>query len=461
MTRAALVATALALLVAACGATTPGGAGPTTAPPDTEATAPTLAGGEDDGTDTTDSGDVPAVANGVGVTDTEVSVAFIVTDTTRVASALGLDIPDQGDVEAQIRTLVDHVNATGGLGGRTVVPFIRSFDALVDSPSTEEELCNAITQDDQVFAVIMTGQFQENARPCYSNRQTLMLDWTFYPVDSAGYAAFAPYLWSPALTPYDTLMGGLIDGLSNVAWFDGATLGIIGADNELSRKAFDEVISPKLAGIGVEPAEVQWVDVTDTATLNPAIDQAVLAFKDAGVDHVLTIGGSRIQPFFMQSATAQQYVATYAMTSYDSPDFSILNYPDQVVGSSGISVLPAWDVGDDQHPFPANQAESECLDILAGGGHTFEARNQARSALIYCDGLRLLQAGAADLTNGMDAAAWASAVGALGSGFELATTYQTEFDSGDPTGAAAYVVTGFDATCSCMVLQGGFEEFAG
>ncbi len=456
-TRFVVMAVAIALLAAACGATTPGGGAASSVPASTEATETTVAAGGDDGGDDTD---VPAVENGVGVTDTEVKVGFIVTDTTRVASALGLDIPDQGDVEAQIQTLVDHVNANGGLGGRTVVPFVRTFDALSDSPSTEEELCNAITQDDQVFAVVMTGQFQENARPCYANRQTVMLDWTFFPVDTAGYEQFSPYLWSPALTPYDILMGGLVDGLGSNGWLDGASLGIIGADNELSRKAFDDVIGPRLSDLGVEPTEVQWVDVTDTATLNPAIDQAVLAFKAAGVDRVLTIGGSRIQPFFMQSATAQQYTGTYAMTSYDSPDFSILNYPDQVIASSGISLLPAWDVSDDQHPFPANAGESACLEILAGGGHTFDERKNARSALIYCDGIRLLAAGAADLTNGLDAASWADAVGELGASFSLATTYESEFLPGARTGASSYVVTAFEDSCSCMVLDGGFEEFS-
>ena len=442
----------LAVVAAACGATNPD-ATTTTAPSGgSEGTTTTAGGGETGET-------APPAESGPGVTDDEVKVAFIITDTERVSKALGLDIPDQGDLEAQIEAVAAYVNDNGGIGGRTLVPIIRPFDALLDSPTVEEELCNGITQDDQVFAVVMTGQFQDNARPCYASRQTLMLDTTFYPIDQAGYEELAPYLWSYHLTEYPTMMGGLVTGLAFSGWFEGATLGILGADDELSNMAYDDTVKPLLDELGVTVTEEQWIDATDAATLQPGIDQAVLAFKAAEITHVVTIGGARIQPFFMQSAEFQNYTPTYAMTSYDSPDFSINSYPDSMAGAAGVSMVPGFDVADDQHPFPSNETEALCLEILESTGTTFEARKNARVGIQYCDAALLLQAGAANLTTALNAELWRDEVWQLGSDFQLASTYVTQFVPGSYTGANAFRVTAYNPECACLELQSGPQPF--
>ena len=98
--------------------------------------------------------------SGPGVSDETVKMAFIYTDLERTANALDFEVPDYGDYEAQVTAIADWVNANGGIGGRDLEPVVRVFEALQDTPSTEEELCNGITQDDQVFAVVVTGQFQ-------------------------------------------------------------------------------------------------------------------------------------------------------------------------------------------------------------------------------------------------------------------------------------------------------------
>lgn len=437
----------VAMLAAGCSATNPD-ATPTTQP-------------DAGGATTTTSGEVtpPAAEDGPGVTADEVRVAFIITDLERVQKALGLEVPEQGDLEAQINAIAAYVNETGGVGGRDLVPIVRPFDALLDSPTVEEELCNGITQDDKVFAVVLTGQFQDNARPCYAARNTVMFDTTYFPIDQDGYEELAPYLWSPGLTEYPTLMSGLVTGLAFAGWFEGATLGILGADNPLSNKAYDETVAPLLEELGITVAAEQWVDSTDTATLQPGVDQAVLAFKDASVTHVVTIGGARIQPFFMQSAEFQNYFPTYALTSYDSPDFSISSYPESVLGSAGVSMVPGWDVEDEEYPFPANDTETLCLEILERSGDTFDARKNARVGLLYCDAALMLQRAAEGLTDSLNAELLRDAMWALGDSHQMASTYATEFVEGRYTGAAAFRVTGFDPDCACLRLQSGDQPF--
>ena len=435
MTRRVLaVAVAAALVLVACGATEPDAPSTTT---------------------TTDAGDeTPAPPpSGPGVTDTEVRVGFIITDLTRIETALGLDVPEQGDVEAQILAITEYVNETGGIGGRTMVPFIREFDALLDSPLVEEELCNAVTQDDEVFAVVLTGQFQDNARPCYAGRQTLMLDTTFYPVDVADHQELAPYLWSFTVTEYSNLVTALITGLALSGWFEGATLGVLGPDNAITEAAYDNAAAPVLDRLGIDVAERARIDTTDAGTFQPSIDAAVLEFKDAGVTHVITLGGNRVQPFFMQFAELQNYTPTYALTSYDSPVFSIESFPASVEGASGVSVVPAYDIADDQYAFPANPTEELCIEIMERTGDEFPTRANARTGLQYCDAALLLQRGAANLTDTLDAARWTEAIWDLGDTFQLASTYRTRFFEGSYTGADAYGVTAFDPACECLVLE--------
>ena len=451
--RALALAGALALVAAACSssdsepAAEPGPAEPAASEP---AASPSPETGSESAAEAAPD---PAPADGEPLV-----VSFIVTDVSVVAQALGWEVPDQGDLEAAIEALAVHANAEGGFGGRPIQPVVRVFNAITDSPISEEQLCNAITQDDKAEVVVITGQFQDNARPCYAAAGTLMLDVTLYPVDEAGYQDLAPYLWAPLLPSYDDLVAGLAQALESSDWLDGATVGVVGIDNDMNRRMFDQIMAPRLAGAGAAPASVNWVDPTDGTTLEAGQQQAILDFKSAGVDKVIALGGSRLASWMMDIGATQNFSPAYAITSYDSPEFNIRNTPDLMAGSLGISVVPGWDVADDQYPSPANEAESLCLDVLSGAGLVYESRANSRTALLYCDAVRLLQlAGATAPTS--SPADIGSALWAVGDSFEPASVYAAAFAEGSYTGAAGYRVFAFDESCECMVIQGDTVPF--
>lgn len=401
--------------------------------------------------------------SGPGVSDETVKMAFIYTDLERTANALDFEVPDFGDYEAQIAALAEWVNANGGIGGRDLEPVVRVFEALQDTPSTEEELCNGITQDDQVFAVVLTGQFQENARPCYAGADTLMLDTTLFPIDSVGFDELSPYLWQPTLPDYADTVAGLATTLVTSDFLaEGTTLGVVGIDSELNQRVYEESLIPTLDDLGAEVADTQWIDGTDSSTLQATQEQAILSFKSAGVDRVVTLGGSRLASFLITIAETQNYFPTFAMTSFDSPSFNIENKPEYMVGSVGVSVQPGWDVEDDQLPFPAAGPETECLEVMTSTGETFETRGNARIGLLYCDAIRILKAGA-DLVHDapLTAATWTEAVDGLGDSVQLASAYGTEFGPGRHAGGAAYRSFAFDEGCQCMVLTSEATPFNG
>ena len=405
-------------------------------------------------------GPVPAGADTPGVDDDTVTISFIITDTSAVAAGFGWETPDEGDREAQLAAMVDHFNANGGFAGRQIEAKVTVFNAITDGPVAEEALCNAITQDDRAFAVVMTGQLQENARPCYRNANTLMLDATLYPVDNAGFEALAPYYWSPLLPSYDDLVGGLAAGLIEDGWFDGATLGVIAIDSELSQRVYEQQFLPRLDAAGVEVASYNTIDPTDGTSFNNDQLQAIINFKQAGVDKVVAIGGSRLVSWFIDTSVTQNFTPAYAVTSYDNPEFNVFNFPEMMPGASGISVMPGYDVGDDQHPFPASDAEQECLDVYTDAGLAFEERANVRTGLMFCDVLRLLQAASPHLTE-VSAQGVSEAVWQLGDSFEPASVYGVEYNEGSYAGGDAYRSFRFDPGCECMELTGEPADFDG
>lgn len=402
----------------------------------------------------------PAGPETPGVTDDTITVSFIITDTSAVAAAFGWEVPTEGDREAQVAALVDDINTRGGIAGRTIDAKVHVFNAMTDGPVAEEALCNAITQDDQAFAVVMTGQFQENARPCYANAKTLMLDATLYPVDEAGFEELAPYLWSPFLPSYDNLTAGMASSLIDSGWFASGTVGVISIDSGLSQRVYEQEFAPVLDAAGVEVASFNSIDPTDGRAFENDLLQAIVNFKEANVDRVVAIGGSRLISWFINTAITQNFEPQYAVSSYDSPDFNIFNYGPQMVGATGISVLPGADVADDQWPFPANDAEAACLDVFSDAGLATDDRAMVRTGLMFCDAVQLLAA-AGDGAAEVSAEGFGDAMWALGAGFEAASVYSVQFVPGQYAGGGSFMPFAFDAGCECMVVGGSPIDFDG
>ncbi|MCY4630488.1 MAG: hypothetical protein OXE75_06330, partial [bacterium] len=219
-------------------------------------------------------------------------------------------------------------------------------------------------------------------------------------------------------------------------------------------------LQPRLAATGVDVAAVNWADPVDGTSLEAGMQQAILDFKSAGVDKVIAIGGSRLASWMLDIGATQNFSPAYAVTSYDSPEFNIRNFPDLMRGALGISVLPGWDVHEDQYPAPANDAEALCLGIAADAGVAFESRANSRSALLYCDAVRLLQL-AGDYADSLSPEGLGAAMRAVGDRFEPASVYSVEFREGDYTGSSGYRLFAFDESCECMVIRSDTIPFGG
>ncbi|MEV0129783.1 hypothetical protein AB0H83_15155 [Dactylosporangium sp. NPDC050688] len=406
----------------------------------------------------------PRTGVGPGVTADSVKVVFVGVDLRATASVTGFKTADAGDQARQMKALETYVNANGGIAGRKLVAVYRNYEASDDSPAAEERLCNQITQDDKAFAVVLTGQYQSNARPCYASRRTLVLDATLVANDQTTFTKLAPYLWSPSYPDYDEFVRAFLSSLEEQGYFTGAAkAGVVAADTPTNRGVYERLAVPQLQRLAVTPT-VAWIDTTDLGTLNAGLNQAAVDFRAKGVERVFFLGGARMAPFFLTVAAAQSFTARYAVSSYDNPSF-LVNNPatiprDGLQGAVGIGFSPSQDVPDSGYPFPGTDAERACLAIFAAEGQTFATRENARAAFPYCDAALLLQAGARNLGADLNAAAWAEEVRALGTQFRPATGFAGLLGPGRFSAANGYRAMAYDGGCGCFAYHGEEVPFA-
>jgi ABC-type branched-subunit amino acid transport system substrate-binding protein len=433
--RVGAVGAGLALMLAGCGTLMPGG-------------------------NTTGSDGRPAVAagNGPGVTEDSVKVVFVAVDLDAVQKMTGFQTAPVGDQKKQIQALEDWVNDNGGLGGKKMEAVFRIYDAQSDSPAAEEQLCNKITQDDKAFAVVMTGQYQTNARPCYADRQVLVLDASLYAMNEEFLEQYSPFLWTASFPEYDTFVRSYVKVLDEQDFFDGSKVGVVASDSPINRKTIEDLALPLLKDVGVEP-EVAWVDTTDTSTLLQGLDQAGVTFRSKGVERVMFLGGSRMASVFATVAGSQEgFAPKYAISSFDNPSFFVNNpttIPEGTTdGMVGIGFHPPQDVPDSQLKFPTGEAETSCIDMYAAAGIKFESRESARVALPYCDATRLLKLGADGNSGDLNAATWAEAVDRDGSQFQSASGAGNALGGGGRAAIGSYRVLRFDEATGNFVYEG-------
>lgn len=413
-----------------------------------------------------DLGAAAAGPDGPGVSEDAVKVDFVAVDLDAVKKITGFKNASVGDQEAQVEALEDWVNANGGLGGRKMDAVFRMYDAQTDSPAAEEQLCNKITQDDKAFAVVMTGQFQSNARPCYADRQTLVLDASLYAMSTKYLEQYSPYLWTASFPEYGAFVRAYVTTLIDQGFFEGEdSLGLVAADSPLNRDTIENLAIPLLDDAGVD-AEVTWIDSTSTSTLFEGLTQAAITFRSKGIDRVMFLGGARLAALFASAAATQDgFAPRYAISSFDNPTYFI-NNADQVPEGTvddmvGIGFHPPQDVPDEEYPFPSGKAETECVKIYRDAGIEFESREAARVALPYCDAARLLKMGADGLAKGssFNAASWAQVVDQDGSGFQTAAGFGGALGDGGRAAAGGYRVLKYDETKKHFVYVGPVRSF--
>jgi hypothetical protein len=254
-----------------------------------------------------------------GVTAHSINVEFPVVKLQALASQFGF----AGDVEyteqvKAINLFVHHINATGGINGRTINPMITGFD-----PTNESEmraLCTDWTQGSPpVFAVLdgigtWTGDSQlcitQEGHTPFLSQWTTVSNWT---------TAGSPYLWwtgpDDAAIVRATVSWGHSSGLLGGT----RTVGVLAGDRASDQLALNQYLLPDLKKIGVHPIVVTIpAQPSETAATNSAAMLAVERFKGAGVNSLIPL--IPFNAFFpvLANETSQNYFPKLLLSDYES-----------------------------------------------------------------------------------------------------------------------------------------------
>ena len=376
------------------------------------------------------------------------------------ASSFGATGSDAGNTEAQVRAIVEHVNARGGIGGRPIEPIFHATDITADSFAVQsEKACTAFTEDHQVFAVVTMHTGGLELLECLAAHGTPIVDQHRETYEQQYFERYPDHLYLSGRMNGSRWGAHYVDGLVEQGFFDDSpTLGLIRFDGARFARIADATIKPRLASHGIEVAEEVAITFPGGASglgaVAAELSSTVLRFRTAGVDRVMFVDWSGLLPyFFMPEADSQSYRPRYGLTSVDIPHFLQVNVPAaQLAGAVGIGWMPAEDVDFPEDP-GGNPAAATCLDIMDAAGQQLVERTTVTLALGYCDGVFLLQA-ALNGAREVSVSALRAGIESLGTGYVSPQTGATQFGPGRHDGPSTVRHLAFLDDCTCFSYVG-------
>ena len=370
---------------------------------------------------------------GPGISGKSVRIGFIVPNPKTAAGGTGFVEGESGDAKVQVLAMVKYVNEQGGLAGREIDPVIRVVDSATDSVQQENAVCTGFTEEDKVFAVVLTGIREASARSCFAQANTLMIDAGSSPLSGGEFSALKPYLWAPSFTPIENYAQTLATGLREQDFFGpDVKVGVLIESERNLDEAFSTYMKPIITAAGVKEMTTATFDTSSPGTQGSSAGAAVNGFKARGVNRVIFLGRPDMAGFFTSIAAPQLYAPRLSIGTFDVPNFIRLNptyYPPAALkGAVGVGFAPSID--DISSGFPTKGSESKCVNIYTLANQEFAERSDAQRALLYCDAVLFLQAAMkkVDSKSPLNAYSFEKAAHSLGRTWQAASSLETEFN---------------------------------
>jgi hypothetical protein len=181
-----------------------------------------------------------------------------------------------------------------------------------------------------------------------------------------------------------------VDGLAAQGFFKGGKLGVLYDDGPDWTAVEKGVLERQLAKHGVRVtarASYECRDFTQVSSAEPALNAAVLRFKSAGVNRVISFEPWAGWGFFMIDAKQQHYYPKYGLSSQTAwgPSYATGLAPDdELNGASFVGWSPLLDLSHVPHEWPRLRL---CRSIFRDHGVQLRGAIAEAIALSMCDGL--------------------------------------------------------------------------
>ena len=223
---------------------------------------------------------------GHGVSATEIKIGIAIIDYDSIKDFVDFE---RGDQQKTAQIFVDSINKNGGINGRKIVPFFKTYKPTPGSKPDPLSLCTSWTEDDGVFAVLgVFIDFTGQALLCVTKEHNTI---------HIGHELEQPWIdESPPgllLTPDTTKESAakvLVNLLSQQGKLKGKKVGILADQNSEARVT--GAVEPALKKDGVKTGSTAVLTVTgaDNSAALAQLDAFIEKWKSEGVNAVYMAG---------------------------------------------------------------------------------------------------------------------------------------------------------------------------
>jgi ABC-type branched-subunit amino acid transport system substrate-binding protein len=288
----------------------------------------------------------PSGGSTTGLTDDTIRIGVIGADFGALAEA-GL-APELGDQPKVFQSVIDEVNAGGGIGGRQVEMRLTLVDGTA-GPEAGQAACLEMTQDFGAFAVILTPAIGRDTARCTAvTNETLTLGSTGF--DEALYEEAEGRLFtagSDTSMSTDRQAAGWARLMDAEGVLDGRTIGVVTAEQSPEFVAAAEgALIPTLEELGHQVPVTVTLPCPEGDVDCDQHEAAVQQMKDAGVDLVFMGAANLTGPTFVQAAENLDFHPQWAANGNQVTDTvaqffaSVQDAWDGAVGTSTAFALP-------------------------------------------------------------------------------------------------------------------------
>ncbi|HEX3705754.1 MAG TPA: ABC transporter substrate-binding protein [Mycobacteriales bacterium] len=288
-----------------------------------------------------------------GITKSQIKIGIGLID-VGAAKQFGFNF-DIGNERARYQALIDSINRQGGIAGRKIVPYFKSFPAT-DPTTASQADCLSWTKDDKVFAVLVESQLPTAATVCIIGQGATPLI-TTQGTEQAYYAN--GLFWSTQASD-NRILHDQADYLAGNGSLKGKTIGILSGDGT-DEQAVDNALIPRLSSLGYKVKDVEVVPSDAGGVQRQPI--AISNFKAAGVNFIIIASNVVLAGPFVQAANRAGYNPTYALSDFNNEiNDQVANfYPASFQGTVGLSThrFPEYRAG-----APFTSTDQACLRVI-------------------------------------------------------------------------------------------------
>lgn len=412
---------------------------------------------------------VPAAAvakpasNARGVTATTIKIGLeYIKGADDARKNMGFEGVTSGDQKRQLDILVAHMNKTGGMAGRKVVPVFHAYEASGggNNNSNEQAACATFAEDNEVFLVISAINHSEIFMSCLTKVGTPYISAPGLTITDD--EVFRRYPLHVELNAVSLSKQGEMFGkpLADTGYYDkGAKIGLLTFDQPNFQRAVKNHLKPALQRIGLaltdEVALAYPQSTSGQGALAAAISNAVLRFRQNGVTHVLITDVSALTTvLFAQAASNQGYYPRYGWLSPNGGQAAadLISDKRALEGAVELGWYPSIDLNAaNQDVIPAGA--KKCADLFRANGYQPQSRNEETVLQLQCE-IFFFSQRAMTQTSELTAQSFVTALRGISGSQPPASTYKIDL-KGAPAGAAAYRVQRWKTDCRCFKPEDG------